>query len=362
MIRGKEKDNLTIMFGFEYVGNLHIHTSRSDGDRTASEITKSAHRLGLDFMIVTDHDFMTDELPIYEEGYNDGVLSFVGLEIGRRYHHYLAIDIKEMIRGDEMDPQLVIDKVNGQGGFGFLAHPFEKGMPFHEKSKAYTWNDLSVKGYSGISIWNFTSRWKERVKTPFHGLFFLAFKRKTLKGPSRRTLGFWDEQCQNRRVVAIGASDAHGRVFKWGPIRLRPFSYDFLLWTINIHVLLNRRLPNDFSAAKAAVYEAIREGRLFIAHDGLCPARGFRFDFMSKEGYDLYMGEEGSYQEGEFVIELPQPGEIRMVKDGRVDKVWSGMEAVYRVREKGVYRIEAYRRSILFGLRPWIFSNPIYLR
>ena len=244
------------MFGFEYVGNLHIHTTRSDGHCTASEITKSAQNVGLDFIVVTDHDFMADELPIHEEGYHEKVLSLMGLEIGRRYHHYLALDLKEMIRGDEMDPQLVIDKVNGQGGFGFLAHPFEKGMPFYEKSKAYTWNDLSVKGYRGISIWNFTSRWKERVKTPFHGLFFLAFKRKTLKGPSRRTLGFWDEQCQSRRVVAIGASDAHGSFFRWGPIRLRPFSYDFLLWTINIHVLLNHRLPKEFPAAKAAIYEA----------------------------------------------------------------------------------------------------------
>ena len=86
-----------------------------------------------------------------------------------------------------LGPQAVIDRVNDLGGFGFLAHPFEKGMPFVEKSVAYTWNDLSVEGFAGICIWNFSSRWKERVKTVLHALYFLLFKSRTLKGPSSKT-------------------------------------------------------------------------------------------------------------------------------------------------------------------------------
>ena len=46
-----------------------------------------------------------------------------------------------------------------------------------------------------------------------------------------------------------------------------------------------------------------------------------------------------------------------------IDKVTYGNPMVtYRVTEKGVYRIEVYRRVFLFGIRPWIFSNPIFLR
>ena len=62
------------------------------------------------------------------------------------------------------------------------------------------------------------------------------------------------------------------------------------------------------------------------------------------------------------MVELPDDGEVNFIKDGKTVKNVQGREAVFRVTEKGVYRVEVYRRTFLFGLRPWIFSNPIYLR
>ncbi len=350
------------MFNYEYVGNVHIHSTHSDGANSYAEIVEKAERAGLDFICINDHDFMMRHLNLNEEGFYGKLLMFIGLEIGQRYHHYLAFDIKEMTRSDNRGPQEVIDAVNRQGGFGFLAHPFEKGMPFREKSVAYTWNDLSVTGFTGLSIWNFSSRWKERVKTPFHGIFFLAFKIQTLKGPSRKTLSFWDGLCRHKRVAAIGGSDAHGSLFRWGPIRITPLTYDFVLRTINIHVLLNRKIFKDFKLAKQDIYEAMREGRLFIANDKLHPARGFKFYFISEDGSDLVMGEEDHFQPGNLVAELPAEGEVRLFKDGALVDWWRGLEAVYQVTERGVYRVEVYRKIPVFGWRPWIFSNPIYLR
>jgi hypothetical protein len=350
------------VFDYEYVGNIHIHSKHSDGGGTVSEIAAAAARVGLDFIALNDHAYAVDELHLEEEGLYDGVLVLVGLEIGERYHHYLAYSLEEQIRQHTLSPQEVIDKVKGQGGFGFLAHPFEKGMPFSEKSVAYTWNDLSVDGHAGLSIWNFTSRWKERVKTVLHGFFFLAFKTQTLKGPSRKTLAFWDSQCKERRTVAIGGSDAHGTVFKWGPIHLRPFTYEHLLNTINIHIFLNNKMPEDFVKAKEEIYGAMKAGRLFIAHDNLCASKGFRFYFLADDGSDCYMGEEGIFHPGQFVVESPVEADIRLMKDGALVQSWRGTEAVYAVTERGVYRIEVYRRLFPFGWRPWIFTNPIYLR
>ena len=350
------------MFDIEYVGNLHIHSLHSDGSGNISEIAETAERAGLDFICINDHDYMTDSLHLHEEGFYGNVLALVGLEIGERYHHYLAYDMEKMIRGHNLDPQEVIDKVEREGGFGFLAHPFEKGMPFSERSVAYTWNDFAVKGYTGVCIWNFSSRWKERIKTAFHGIFFLAIKSQALKGPSKKTLSLWDDLCQQRRVTAIGGSDAHGSLFRWGPINVRPLSYDYLLRTINIHIFLDKEISKEFIKAKKEVYRAMREGRLFIAHDKLCPARGFRFHFISENGSGLTMGEEGGFEPGSLMVELPTYGEIRLIKDGSLEKKWRGMEAVYKVRKRGVYRIEVYQHVFLFGWRPWIFSNPIYLR
>jgi len=350
------------LFKFEYVGNLHIHTMHSDGGRHVPEIVGSAQRAGLDFIIINDHDFMVDSFHVDEEDFYGRVLALVGMEIGERFHHYLAFDIKEIIRAGDKSPQEVIDAVNGQGGFGFLAHPFEKGMPFVSKSVAYRWSDLSVTGFTGICIWNFASRWKERVRTLLHGIYCLLFKHQSLKGPSRETLAFWDAQCRKKRTVAIGGSDAHGTHFEWGLFKFRPLSYDDFFKSINIHIFLNNWLPLDFQKAKEAVYGAIREGRLFIAHDGICPAKGFRFDFTGDDGSDLVMGEEDLYHPGSLVVELPSEGEIRLLRDGEPILTGQSREAVYRVREKGVYRVEVYKRVFPFGRRPWIFSNPIYLR
>jgi hypothetical protein len=351
------------MFNYEYVGNIHIHSIHSDGRGSYADIAGKAVKAGVDFICFNDHDYMQRYLNLEEEGFYGDLAVLIGLEIGRRKHHYLAFDIKELNDTKELGPQEVIDEVKRQNGFGFLAHPFEKGMPFHEKSVAYTWDDLSVNGFTGLCIWNFTSRWKERVKTLFHGIFHLLFKIQTLKGPSRETTEFWDSLCQKRRVVAIGGSDAHGSMFRLGFIKATVLPYDFILSTINIHILLNKKILKDFEAAKADIYEAMKEGRLFIANDRLSSAKGFRFLFISDDGSDLLMGEEEMFRStGNLVVELPSAGEVRLIKDGRHINSWRGMEAVYPVKEKGVYRIEVYKNMPLFGWRPWIFTNPIYLR
>lgn len=351
------------MFDQEYVGNLHIHSLYSDGAATVKDIGAAAAKAALDFICLNDHAHMSQGLHLEDEGFHGNVLVLVGSEIGIRYHHYLAFGLKRPVAENEQAPQQVIDAVNEQAGFGFIAHPFEKGMPFIEKSIAYTWNDLTVCGFTGICIWNFTSRWKELVKTVFHGMFGLCFKTRCLQGPSEEILAFWDDLCGKTKVVAIGGSDAHGAYMKIGPLRLVPFTYDFLLRSINIHILLNRKMPKDAGIAKGQVYEAIKSGRLFIAHDGLSSAKGFRFGYHSEEESQLFMGEQGSLGKGGIiVIEVPLHGEIRLIRDGRRIQTWRGKDAVFRVTEKGVYRVEVYLKRFLFGWRPWIFSNPIYLR
>jgi hypothetical protein len=350
------------MFKFEYIGNLHIHTLYSDGNFPISEIADKAAEAGLNFICLNDHDYMLDDLHLNEEGFYNGYLAvLVGFEHGRSDHHYLAYHLNNLIPRD-LSPQEKIDQVNQGGGFGFLAHPFEKGMPFIEKSKAFPWKDLGVTDFQGICIWNFSSRFKERIHSIFHALFFLAFKTQTLKGPSRETLAFWDDLCQKRKVAAIGSADIHGSPLKWGLLNFRPLTYDYLLRTINVHIFLNKWMPIEFPEAKELIYSALKDGRLFVANDGLAPAKGFRFDFISNDGSDLFMGEEGEFQPGDLVIEAPSKAEIRLIKNGILEKKWRGREAVYRVKEKGVYRVEVYKWLSFFGWRPWIFSNPIYLR
>ena len=351
------------MFNHEYVGNIHIHSYHSDGRGSYAEIAGKAVKKGIDFICFNDHSHMQKHFSLDEEGLYDKLTLIIGTEIGKKDHHYLAYNLKELPDCENATPQETIDRVNEKGGFGFLAHPFEKGMPFKEKSVTYRWNDLSVTGFTGICIWNFSSRWKERIKTVFHGFFHLIFKMQTLQGPSKETISFWDKLCQERKVVAVGGSDAHGTILKLLFIKATVLSYDFLLNSINIHVFLNRKIFKDFNAAKNDIYEAMQSGRLFIANDRLCPAKGFKFSFLSDDGSDLLMGEEQAFNgPGNLMVELPSKGEIRLIKDGETIITYRGMEAVYPVNEKGVYRVEVYKHVPIFGWRPWIFTNPVYLR
>lgn len=349
-------------YPFEVVGNLHVHSLHSDGAWTVPEITRAARGAGLDFFILNEHDFMVRSVPLEEEGYCHGVLVLAGLEIGGRDHHYLAYDLKRHFEASNLSPQEVIDRVSAQGAFGFLAHPFERGMPFMEHSVAYVWKDLSVRGYTGICIWNFMSRWKERIKSPFHGLLCVLLKSLTLKGPCDDTLAFWDRLCEERRVVAIGGSDAHGNVVKLSGVRFTPVSYEFLMRSINVHLFLDRPLSGDLPEARGQIYTAMKEGRLFIAHDALSPARGFHLGFLGGSGHTLGMGEEEAFAPGVIEVEAPAAAEFRLMKNGSCLRIQRGCRARFVVREKGVYRVAVYRRVPLFGWRPWIFSNPVYLR
>lgn len=349
-------------FQFEYVGNLHIHTSHSDGGGTISEIVKAARAVGIDFIALNDHSHLT-MLHLEEEGYHRGILVLVGSEIGTRFHHYLAYNIKNQIDNTRYSPQEVIDAVESQGGFGFLAHPFEKGMPYREKSVAYTWNNWSVRGYTGICIWNFASRWKENVRSSWNGIFHLIFKKYTLKGPSEKTLATWDRLCLEGRVVAIGGSDAHGSIMKVGFIKFIPLTYKYLLGTINTHVLLSSPLTGDLITDKGLIYNSVREGSCFIAHDGLAPARGFTFSFnRERNGASLGMGQEAEFSKGQLLIRIPRYGLIHIIRNGSLFARAYGSELSKKISEKGVYRIEVFIRTQLCGWRPWIFSNPIYLR
>ena len=353
---------MTKGFPFEYVGNLHIHTTHSDGGGGVKEVTQAARALGLDFIILNDHSYLT-QLHLEDQGYHKGILVLVGSEIGTSSHHYLAFNITHQVNDERYSPQEVIDAVNSQGGFGFLAHPFEKGMHFLQNNVTYTWRDWSVKGYAGICIWNFSSRWKENVKSFRHGIFHLIFKRYTLKGPSKKTLSTWDRLCSEERIVAIGGSDAHASSMKIGFIKLKPLSYRYLLNTINTHILTPSPLSGDVTNDKEIIYASLREGNCFIAHDGLHNAKGFGFSFHREENKErLEMGQKAKFYPGVLVIKLPGRGLIRILKDGSLFKTAHGSGLSINIHERGVYRVEVLRKTHIFGWRPWIFSNPIYLR
>ena len=347
---------------FTYPGNIHIHSSYSDGDGDIGQIASAASTAGLSYVIVTDHQTLAG-LP--EEDIRDGVVLLVGAEINSQYNHYLALDLEQLVDSDDYNPQRVIDQVREAGGLGFIAHPFDRGSRYIEKGKAYPWTEWPVFRFHGIEIWNFSSHWRGIHASLFKTLYWFFINRKgAMKGPPRRLLRLWD--CYNingHRAIAVGGTDAHAYIYRLGFMRTVIFSYRYIFTTINTYIVLENELSRKFSTAKKEIIGALRDGRCYVAYDSLGPGSGFSYCAVIGET-TLYMGGELQYQAG-IILKIKTPGRrplIRLICDGRLIRESEGNELEYRPVGPGVYRIEVYHRSLLRQSRPWIYSNPIYIK
>lgn len=345
----------------EYVGNVHLHTTFSDGTATHEEIVRIAQSVGLDFVIPTDHNVLVKG----KEGWYGNTLLLVGEEVHDtqrvpEVNHYLAFDITEDVASYAKDPQAVIDAVNAQGGFGFIAHPFERSAPLANEA-ALPWVDWSVTGYTGLELWNYMSEFKAHLPNMLQAILLVYFPQIAMCGPFPETLARWDELLRTKRVVAICGSDAHAKTYRLGPLSRKVFSYRHLFQASNLHILSEETFNGELEHDKEVIYGALRRGRCFIVYGLLGNARGFRFKARSSVA-EAIMGDAITLQSQiVFEVSSPQRAHIRLLKNGTVVARTRGKELRYTAREPGVYRVEAHRRCF-FRERGWVFTNPIYVK
>lgn len=347
---------------FTYPGNIHVHSSYSDGSGDFDQIAADAASVGLSFVIITDHETLAG---LSEESILNGVVVLVGSEINRLHSHYLALDLDYLIESNENNPQVVIDRVREAGGLGFISHPFEKGHPYIEKGKAYPWKHWPVFCFNGLEIWNYTSHWRGRDPSPFKTLYRFFFNRKAaMDAPPREILQLWD--CYNisgHRVFAIGSSDAHATVYKlFGLLKVKVFTYRYIFKTINTYIVLDEELSADFDTARKQILSALREGRCYISFDSLSPGRNFAY-YASLGRSNVLMGGETIFHPG-LTLHVRAPHKravIRMIRNGQLVAQKTSPSFEYKPSGPGVYRVEVYYKPLIGNPRPWIYSNPIYL-
>lgn len=106
-------------------GNLHTHTSESDGDSSPAAVVAWYASHGYDFLVITDHDKVT-------KAASDAILLIPGEEItdrlGKKPLHVNAIGIDEAIAPQKGSTpaevlQRNIDAVRKAGGIALLNHP-----------------------------------------------------------------------------------------------------------------------------------------------------------------------------------------------------------------------------------------------
>jgi len=343
---------------FEYRGNMHIHSTYSDGSGTIEEISAAAKRAGLDFIIVTDH-FNLEALP--EAGYRDKLLLLVGMEMNDAHNHYLALDVERVIKNDTAQPQTVIDAVNQQEGIGIIAHPLEYPSAFLNDGEVYNWLDWSVHSFQGIEIWNLLSQWKGSIKSLIEAFYYYLNPHAAIIGPYPEILKKFDDyQQQGHRIVAFGGADAHAPEIKLGPIKIKIIPYEMSFRCINMHVLLIQPLSGEFKTDQELIYQALRQGSSWIAYDYYRNSQGFTFT-LGKGNEKWSMGESVPWQENMSIqVYTPYPARVKLVKDGLPLGESAGQDHLFNNIKPGIYRMEAYHRHGL-KYRPWIFTNAIWV-
>lgn len=350
----------------ELVINLHMHTPYSDGSGSHAEIAQAALRAGLDAVIVTDHNVWVHGPQRYYEDGQRRTLLLVGEEVHDRTriaqkNHLLVFGAYREMAGYADEPQRLIDAVRKAGGLSFIAHPIDPAAPvFNEVD--ISWVDWDMQRYNGLELWNGMSEFKGRLKSWLHALYYAFLPRRIARGPFPEILQRWDQLlAENRKVVAIGGSDAHAFQFKIGPLRKVVFPYEFHFRAINTHLLAKEPLSGEALEDSTLILETLGQGRAFIGYDLPASTRGFRFVAHGKDQTAL-MGEQLSGKNGvTFQIRLPRRAECRLIKDGKPLKTWYKSElCTYITTEPGVYRVEVYLHYA-GRRRTWIISNPIFV-
>ena len=343
---------------FEYVGAIHMHSTFSDGTGEVPDIAKFADEVGLDFILLTDHNTLRALKEGYEKWYGNTLL-LVGCEINDKENknHYLAFGIDEAFT-TRTPAKKYVAKVKELGGIGFLAHPHEKRK--HKEHPAYPWTEWDTEDFNGIEIWNHMSEWVENLTEENKYRSFLHPLR-TITAPPKETLKVWDELSQKRKVVGIGGIDTHAHKYNLvGFLEVEIFPYKVLFKSIRTHILIDNSIKKsksakDIETAKWQIYNALKEGRCFVANDYISESKGFRF-FAESQNKKYQMGDTiPDHKNVKLKVFLPGVNaEIRLLRNGHIVDTDEGIDAEFMVNKKGVYRVEVFNDK-----RAWIFSNHI---
>lgn len=347
---------------------VHVHSVHSDGTGTVAEIATAAAHAGVDVVLLTDHDTLAARERGEERRYGS-VLVCVGEEVSPLGgNHYLAFGVKEVVDHRGLDAQGIVDAVTEAGGFGFLSHPFSAGSPlFGGRFKGMPWQDIDARGFVGLELWSFLTDTVESLRSMRSILRFIVSPHRVIADPPAANLAAWDRLTAARRVVALGGLDAHqvgmriaGRV----PLRLMAYRRSFA--HLRTHVLVspaavaNGAGDDGDRGLREAIYDALREGRCYVAVDSLAPARGFRI--WASGPTHVEQGEEARWAPGMTLhARLPSPAAVTVLRDGVPVISQQTAQLQLPAEQPGAYRLHV-RRQAHGRMRTWILSNPVYLR
>jgi hypothetical protein len=357
----------------DYKGAIHVHSflgGHSTG--TFAEIERAAQANGLAFVVMTEHpsnDYDTRAMTL--RGMRGGVLFVQGSETSESSAEDRLLTFGGTATADvataASSTQESINRAKAASQLVFIAHP----------ETFRSWSTTS--NFDGMEIYNLHADAKHinRLSLFFDGLWSYRSYPHLLwtrfyESPDANLRRF-DEltapENGRRKVVAIAGNDAHANIglslrqLTGKPIvelKLDPYERSFQI--VRTHVLLAREQPLN----EENLLDALARGHAYVSFDILCDASGFRFRAANDSEQKL-MGDEIALSSGvRLQVETPVNSRVVLYRNGQVmsDAKKEGVLHGWMANEAGVYRVVCYLPQLGSPLdaKPWIISNPIYVR
>ncbi|SIR92409.1 PHP-associated domain-containing protein [Natronorubrum thiooxidans] len=156
--------------------DFHVHSDESyDGHEPIELILEHAADIGLDGVVITDHDEIGESLRAAELAPEYGLVGIPGVEVSTRHGHLLAIGVEQ--RPDPGQPFMkTVGTVRELDGVAIVPHPFQRSR--HGVHKRH------IKDADAIETYN--------------SMVFTGYRNRRARTFARR-----------RAYPEIGASDAH---------------------------------------------------------------------------------------------------------------------------------------------------------
>ncbi len=359
---------------YDYRGVTHSHSNLSTGSAPQNEVIESAQKAGLDFLFLTELNYLGEETRL--EGYFEKLLVLQSNEYSYLdshvlyYDHHSTSPYKGLGEVQVFLADLLSKKQSESApGFSVLAHPFKEG---------YSWTREMPEGLEGVEIINLKSIWQNswnESKISFLWSVFvypfnpqLALIRLYLE-PARE-IALWDKLNEKKKVHAFLGNDSTARLASIGETYFKFPSYEDSFAIASNHVLLTSELTGDFNSDRDKIMRALRNGNFYLCLDLLGNPKGF-FAEINSASRNYLPGSSITLAEARtLTIKLPKapsvPYEIRIIKDGQLLQTYNVPEVSYAITTKGVYRV-VVRVIPTFPLPdgkkwiPWIHTNAFYV-
>lgn len=305
----------------------------------------------LDYLVMTDHNTLRAREKGYE-GWHDSLLVAVGEEVSYSREHCLSLGLLRRVNGRQSTRRIVED-IDAQGGVSIVVHPHGRHRVLF-RQKSYFWRAWDAP-FTGIELWSYMFDWIRDVRY-YNLLFRHANPDAWIRGPFPETVAAWDQLTQQRKVTAIGGLDVHAKRL---PGRLFVvFPYRQLFETLLTYIITDTPLSREAETDLTLLYSALRAGHCYLSYEPLHCGKGFAFCGRNADGEERMMGDDLRFVPPvDLQVVLPTAAEIRVVRDGALYDQATGQTRAVSVTTPGVYRVEAR----LDG-RPWLYSNPMYIK